>query len=292
MSHLRKFYILDANGYPIHAISASIPVMKVALTDAAGNLLKSTDQRLLVHDGDIHDRIVNDPFTQDGGTSTTLSVAASAGDTSITVASTAGLAVGNQLRIGDATGERHVSKITALPGGGVVTLDFPLDYGYAISEAVQLVSASMNVTGTLASPQSFVVQPQAGEIFHVTSLQLTMNHTAAGDNGLFGDLTALTNGVVIRRVDGTTGQTNILTVWKSGDDIAVDGGDPKYAARSSGGGTYGTNSILNVKGLSGGYFHLDGDAGDYIEVLVQDDLSTLLDFKMHAQGHFDEGVVV
>lgn len=287
MTKLRQVYILDSNGNPIEAISAAIPVAKVALCDSAGNLLKSADGALNIHDPHVHTEIVNHQFRQNGTTvATTIASAVTAGDTSITVASATGITVGMKLLIGDSPDERHVSTVTSVTGAPTIQLDFPLDNSYAIGEAVIDVLTSMNVTGTLAAPKSYKIAPLVTEIFHITSLQLAMTHGTAGDNGLFGNLTALTNSVVLRKYDGLTTTFETIAVWKSNGDIVVDGFEIAYASRSGGGGAYGTNAKWETANLSGAIIQLDGSNGDYLEILIQDDLSTLDDFIMHAQGHY------
>ncbi len=64
--------------------------------------------------------------------------------------------------------------------------------------------------------------------------------------------------------------------------------DVTYAARSGGGGAYGTNARGTFKN-AGAVIYLDGDLGDYAEILIQDDLSGLTSFRIKAQGHPEGG---
>ena len=260
----------------------------VNLHDAVGNPIESFSGALDTHDADVHREIVNRQFYQQTATTTTFSIASSAGDTQINLTSATGFAVGDYLHLEKAnthTDNPH-PRITAL-AGTVATLDRPLDYDYAIGDEITKSLISMNVDGSVTS-QSFRVKPLTGQVMHITEFGIALTHSSAGDNGLFGNLTALTNGVVIRRYDGTTSSFNTLTIWKENGDIHMDAGNISYPSRSGGGGgAYGTNSSGSIKEITGAIGYLDGTAGDYLEFLVQDDLTGLSSFKVKAHGHYE-----
>lgn len=246
---------------------------------------------LNVHDADVHRQIVNEQFDQHQATTTTLSVAATAGSTSITVASATGFTVGSYIHLLNAAGtvdENVHPKITVVVGN-VLTLDRPLDNSYAIGDSVILTVVNIAASaGTLAAPQSYKMYPLPGHTWHITRILIEMTHTTAGDNGLFGDLPELTNGVVLRRYDGLTGSTSTFTIWRNNSDIVTDMFDVVYSARSGGGGAYGTNCRGTFTN-AGAIVYLNGDNGDYLEVLVQDDITGLTSFRIKAQGHYEDG---
>jgi len=246
---------------------------------------------LNVHDADVHRQIVNEQFDQHQATVTTIASAVTAGDTSITVASAVGFAVGNYIHIINAAGtvdENVHPKITAI-AGAVLTLDRPLDNAYAIGDSVYLTVLDMSTTaGTLAAPQTYIMAPLPGHTWHITRILIEMTHGTAGDNGLFGDLPELTNGVVLRRYDGLTGATSTFTIWRNNSDIVTDMFDVVYSARSGGGGAYGTNCRGTFTN-AGAIVYLNGTDGDRMEVLVQDDITGLTSFRIKAQGHYEDG---
>lgn len=262
----------------------SFPAVRL-MYDGYGNPIKSLDGAVNIHDADIHTRIVNDRFRQHTTPSTTLAVDAAAQATSITVTSAVGFAVGDFLHIQNGTIETTHPQITAIVGA-VFTLDRPLDNPYSIGDTVQKTLQTMNVVGTLASPQSFKVQPYSTDVWHLTRILIEMTHGTAGDNGLFGDLPALTNGVLLRRYDGTSGLYNTFTNWKTNSDIVTDMYDVTYSSRSGGGGSYGTNARGTFTN-AGAVVRLDAAAGDFLEILVQDNLSALASFRVKAQGHYE-----
>lgn len=262
---------------------------KVYLHDGLGNPIGSLAGALNVHDADVHNIIINDRLHQHTATATTLAADAPAGSIQITLTSAAGFAVGDYLHISNATTlEIHHPRITVLVGT-LATLDGPLDYSFLIGDSVLKTLVDMNVSGTLASPQSFKSMPRAGEIWHLLSILIEITHTTAGDNGLFGNLPALINGVVLRRYDGLTGTFSTLTNWKINGGIVTDTGNVAYAPRSGGGGAYGTNAYGDFKKNAGATIYLNGTNGDYFEMLVQDDLTSLSRFRVKLQGH-TEGV--
>ena len=112
-----------------------------------------------------------------------------------------------------------------------------------------------------------------------------MGHSTAGDFDLFGDLAALTNGVVLRAKVG--GNYGTLTNWKTSGDIHVDTGEVTFHLRSSGGGTHGTSANGAFKKRTGAIMRLDGDTGDAFEVYIQDDITGLNFFNMKVQGHIE-----
>jgi hypothetical protein len=286
MTQLRKVDVRDGNGNPT-AVVPGTDVLKIGVFDGFGNPIGSLHGALDIHDADVHREIINKQLKQDTATTTTFSVAASAGDTQINLTSAAGFAVNDYLHISNATGEENVlHKITAL-AGTVATLDMPIDRDYAIGDSITKSLVNMAVTGSLASPLSFKVEPRSGDVWHLYRILIEMTHTTAGDNGLFGNLPELTNGCVLRRYDGTTGTYNTYTNWKANGDLVTDMYDVVYAARSGGGGAYGTNGRGTFKN-TGSIVYLDGTAGDYAELLIQDDLSSLTSFRIKAQGHFED----
>jgi len=258
-------------------------IRNIYLHDGEGNPIGSHEGAINIHDADVHRFIVSKKFGQSTATSTTLAADVSSGATQITLTSATGFAVGNHLRITGQCTENICSQITVL-AGNVATLDRPLDNSYLSGDSVTKMIPNMGVLGTLASPESFKVIPPADEVWHLAEMLIEMTHGTAGDNGLFGDLTALTNGVVLRKYDGTTSSYLTFTLWKTNSDIVLDMYNIIYAARSGGGGSYGTNAKASFKN-TGAIVYLNGIAGDYLEILVQDDLTGLDSFRIKVQGH-------
>lgn len=232
---------------------------------------------------------VNQIMHKHTGTVTTLAVAASKGDYQITVADATGFTVGGLLNISYSSGSVHDTEttfpiITATPGGNVLTLDRMLDRDYPIGTDVELLDANLKGTiGSLASPIIYGIDPPSNEIWQLQRLLLIMTHGTAGDDGKFGDIAALTNGIVIRVVKGATSEYDSITEWKSNSDIKLDMYDLVYTDKAGGPGGFGTAGRMTFTRF--GYnIELNGGLNDRLELIVQDDLTSLDSFTVNLQG--------
>lgn len=241
---------------------------------------------LIVHDEDIDTVLVNQLAHEHTAVSTTPTAAISPGDTSFTLTSAVGFATGDSLLITEGlNSEIHLPKITDLTGA-VATLDGPIDLPYTTAAEISLVKVEMRDTvGSLASPVSYIVRPHTGVVWHLTRLNFAMVHNSAGDDSLFGNIPALTNGIVIRKV--SNGIFTTLTNWKSNQDIKEDMFDVKYSDKA-GPGLFGTSGRWSFKQRTQTVVRLNGTLNDELEILVQDDLQGLISFHINMQGHIDE----
>lgn len=242
--------------------------------------------RTITHDKNPHEVVVNEHFHLHTAVTDTLAVAAAAGDTSITVADAAGFVVGGELQIENGVIEVTFATITVI-AGTLFTLDRPLDQNFEIGDTVTVVETDMSTTaGTLASPISYKVEPTPGEEWAIARILVTMVMLGAGDDSKFGDLTALTNGCTLRYYDGTNNQFTTFTNWKINSDIIHDGYDATYNNKA-GGGNFGFVSRWTFERI-GVEPKIHGDHGDYLEFLIQDDITGLVNFQVKAQGFVDD----
>jgi hypothetical protein len=236
-----------------------------------------------------HRKIVNETFHQNTATSTTLNTAATEGDTSLiveVVEDTTGFVVGDEIQLSEnGTQEIGLMTITAVAAGtpGTLTIDRPIGNDYTTSAIVLKVISNMAVSGTLASPQIFEVHAPAGNVWQITRIMVSLVHAAAADDGKFGSITALTNGVSIRATTAA-GRTVTFANWKTNADIKLDMFNVEYSDKGPAGefGTHGRWTFTNAEVVA----ELDGDSSPLqkIEILVQDDLTGLTSFKIRAQG--------
>ena len=256
------------------------------LTDLVENIA-SFRGALKVDQALVHKVGISEHAKRDLGATTTLDVLASSGDTLINVADTTGFLVGDTIRISDTTvNERSHFHITAVDAGVSLTLNRPLDNDFEVGDDVTEIQITMNQVGSLASPVSFKVAPPSSERWQITRIMTTMLDATAMDDGKFGGLTALTNGVAIRVVNNGTVRT--LTHWKSNADLKDDMYDVTYSTKPPAGTFHGLSSRWT---FTKGEFvvDLDGSTSDYLEILLQDDLSGLVDFEVKAQGRLFGG---
>lgn len=255
-----------------------------ALTGAV-EAIRSFKGSINVHQSDVHFVPVNRTFINFDAVSTTISTAADAGDTAIIVANTAGFAPTNNIFIHDGSSEEPDSPvITNVAAGapGTLTLDRPLDNDYSTAATVELVVTDMTPqVGSLAAPISFKVAPPAGEVWHILRINLSATDGTANTDDKFGGIGALTNGMVIRQNLSTGFKT--VTNWKNNADIKLDLFDLPYNS-VAGPSLDGMNGRFTFKKLDF-VVELNGTNGDYLEILVQDDITAQTTFIIKAQGH-------
>ena len=263
------------------------PYTPMRLHDAGGNPIDSHHGALDIHDADVHNVPFNEFFHEHTGVETTIAVAVTKGDTAITVDDATEILVGNTLQIENSIVETTFPTVT-IKVGNILTLDRPLDFSFSIGDTVEVVDSEMKVNATLAAPRAFRLIPDGNQLWHVISITISIIHTSTGDDSKFGDADALINGLVFRGYNATMDQYRTLTNWKTNGDIGLDFGDLVYTDKA-GGGFHGTKGIVSIKERSGAVPSIDGSKGDYLEILVQDQLLTLLgangSVRAKAQGH-------
>jgi hypothetical protein len=236
---------------------------------------------LLVHDADAHFQLINKHFIYRPGTvQDTPNGSVSAGATSILLDDATGFVTGQEIVVEEGnTEESQILTVTNVVTN-TITLDRPLDNAYTTAANVEVVTHSADVNGSLASPVSFRVTPPADETWHLLRLIIQMTMGTAPDDAKFGNLTALTHGVTIRK---NAAQKYTLTNWKDNGDMKEDMYDLDYIAASGAAddGLKGRWTFANA----GVAILLDGSASEYLELLVQDDLTGLNTFHVKAQGH-------
>jgi hypothetical protein len=237
---------------------------------------------LKITDGFVHRSFVNEFFIRDVGPSTTLAIAGTAGDTSITVVDSTGFVTGDLIKLGiTVTQEVGIITITNVVGN-VITLDRPLCCDQPIGTIVKEVENNMtSIAGTLASPAIYELAPPPGVIWQITRLLITMADNAAMDDGKFGGISALTNGAV-GVVNTSAGRVANITNWKTNGDMMLDMFDTEYNDKAPSGeyGLRGRWTLTSASIIS----ELNGDNNEYIRILIQDDITANTSFKIKAQG--------
>lgn len=250
----------------------------------AGGPYSTFKGALDIHNTDLHNVIIND-YIHAHDISTTLVAAVNKGDTDIDVVDASGFAVGNFIHLGPdiETIEPIHPEITAITVNNI-ELDRPLDNDYVNGTPIVKAIVDLKTTaGTLAAPISYKYFPQAGRIEHIHRIISSMTHGAAADDSLFGSIAALTNGVVFRaQINGVLGT---FTNWKANRDFILDMYDVIYSDKA-GPGLFGTRARGSFSELDVAIV-LDQSQGDFLEILIQDNLTTLNSFRIKVQGHLE-----
>lgn len=232
----------------------------------------------------VHRKIINETFHQHTGTTTTPSSPISEGDIVINFTSVAGFAVGGEIKLTEVSvqeiGLMTITDITAL----VVTIDRPIGNDYTVAALIAEVTSDMTaIAGSLASPQIYEIDPPVGVIWQFTRILFTITDNVEADDGKFGGIPALTNGVSLRATTAA-GRTVVFANWKTNADMKLDMYNVDYSDRAPA-GTFGVNgrwTFTTAEVIA----ELDGDASPVqkLEILIQDDLTDLISYIMRGQG--------
>ena len=261
------------------------PLLKSATHDGYGNPIGSYRGAIDVHFAEVHNEVVNQLFNKHIGPSTTLTAVSAVGAIQVQVVNAAIFIVGDVVEIHNGNTETTFPIITSLPGGNIVVFDRPLDFAYAIGDDVDLLHTDLStVAGTLAAPEIHEIKPPAGQIWYINRIILTMTHSIAADDGKFGGIAALTNGVILRAT--VSGQTGTFTNWKTNEDIRLDMFDVVYNDKAGGPGGNGTSGRGSFSRI-GVIVPLNGDNGDFMDILIQDSLVGLDSFFINGQGYIE-----
>lgn len=240
-------------------------------------LIEDNNVKIAIQDQ--HTLIVSNYLDIDLGT-TTLTAGLSIDDIVVNVAGGHGVVAGNLLDIVE--NGRFYQGIVVSVLVDALTMDTPLDFAFTTSAIVRIGNHNLAVDGSVTTVVS-KTKPPAGVKWDITRVMVHIEDDTAMDSGRFGGIAALTNGVVLRMKDGT--YQNIYNV-KTNGELSQRSYDLRYDEKAPA-GVFGLTSRTTFAGPSkhGVTIRLDGDTGDEIQLLIQDDLTGLDDFHIIAQGH-------
>lgn len=202
--------------------------------------------------------------------------------TSITVTAGHGITTGDIVII--TSGERFDQFLVTNVVGNVISLSIPAAYAFPSGSSVIAGSAAMNVNGSV-TPVTFRVKPRTTKPVDISKIIIAAVHSAEADDSKFCGITALTNGVYARRVDGT--QFN-LGNYKSNADFICNGAAVEYSAKA-GGGAYATRVYFNLIDIFTQEIRLDPRIDDELVFVVRDDLSGLTSMSVSILGSYTSG---
>lgn len=260
--------------------------LPVQLLDASGNAVNITNSGLDINIQDQHTLPVHGSFAKLTATPTTLSVEASAGDYTLTVTATTGFVDGAHFELVDAIGTAmHGVQLGAI-AGNTITIDRPVERTFAIGATIFPININMRVDGS-STAQVFQFGP-IGSLFEVdiTRIMGYIQGGSAMDDALFGDISALTRGILFRKNNGDGTYYNYGNA-KTNGALAMANYDftytPSAPAGSTGARWRGTFAGQNKRGVT-----IRLGLGESLEWLVQDDLTGLEVLNIMAQGHIVE----
>jgi len=221
---------------------------------------------------------------------TTLSGPIALNDRILPVVSATGISVGTYLILFDAASIRFSTFFVTAVNSLNITVDSPSDFAYPAGTNVDVATTELGVNGS-ATPQVFGLRgsgaPPGVELtFHVTRLifQILTSSNPALD--LFGNLTALTNGLLLRARNGK--KKNIFNVKTNGELQNLMYDVDYFAAVNPVQGTPGLMGRLTFGSPGKMGVVIELPIGEDLEFWVQDNLSGLDHFHVIAEGHIVE----
>jgi len=230
--------------------------------------------------------LINLYFQQAKGAPTTITANVAIDDLSFDVADATNYAIGDYVGVfAGASGEgrfffANVTNVSSL----TITVDTPFDFAFESGDPTISSSNNIAVDGS-STTQIFNVAGTADYDIDITRLIFTMSMSSAPDDGLFGNIAKLTNGVVIRKTDGVT--RNMMNIKDNGE-LASYSYDLTYTTKSGGGGTDGLRCRYTFGGENKQGAVIRLSAGEALEILVQDNISSITRFRVIAEGHIVE----
>ena len=263
---------------------------RTMLTDPAGNLIASEpddngdDYYLSVHTEHPHHRMLNHYFTQATAVTDTTNGVAAVDAVTIVLDDATGFAANDNIDIqSDGTHIHMYRKIISI-ATNTLTIGSGVDVAIPDGSTVTKHLFNMAVDGS-STPQVFSVDLPSTDEVDINRILIQMVDNVAGDDSLFGGIAALTNGVHLRKNINNGASYQTVAIWRANKDLKEDMFDVVYTAKA-GGGNHGTSGRWTFI-ETGAIVNLEGADNESFELVVQDDLTGLIDFQMKAQGHFE-----
>jgi len=169
--------------------------------------------------------------------------------------------------------------------GDDITLATPLSNAYTTDAQVIRGNIEMNISGSY-SDQIFEMEVWGTEPIDIQTVVVTIQHDGAGDDSKFGDLAALTNGLLFVK-DGDVIHQH-LGNYKQNQDFREFGATVEYSDKA-GGGNYATNITYDIKKIYGIVIRVDPDYNESLQAIVQDDLNDLVRLRVSIMGQITLG---
>ena len=223
---------------------------------------------------------------------TTLTSATAIDDTVISVTSATGFAAGKFVTLTNIVANRYYTGEVVSVASLDITLDTPVDFAFPTSGTIVTQGTHDLVVDGSGTTQIFSLRasdPGLPVEIDITRLIFKMTTTSAIDLSKFGNLNALGNGLVLRRVDGTT--QNILNIKTNGDIAGIMFDWTPFAATNPQQGIDGFVSRLTFAGQGKIGVTVRVGQGEDLQLLIQDDLTanvggeTITTFKIMVEGH-------
>lgn len=191
-----------------------------------------------------------------------------------------GILVGDCLTLQE---DIHFSQFVVLAiNVNAITVDSPIDFAYSTGITHKSGLRDMAVDGSSA-PVIFELAPIPGISWHISRMFFSVSSINKMDFTKFGSIAPLVNGCLLRIKNGNT--HNVFN-WKTNGAIITRGSSHDFVSKEGGGEhAFVAESAFSGQAKRGAAVRVSGDDGDAIQVVIQDDLSSLGSVSVVVQGH-------
>ena len=272
-----------------YKVNTGVTVGNVLITDDTGNIMTlEPNGSIPVTLQDQTTPVVIEPFSH-LLQATTISAPVAVGDKTVTLVSVTDVSAGKILTFFNPTSVRFMyARCVGAPVGNVVTLDRFFDFAYPAGSYCDVSDANLTVNGSV-TPVLYGIRNNAGAVpppgieltLDVTRIIFQCITTALPELDMFGDIAGgLLNGLHVRRRDGE--YYNIFNAQTNGEIAGITYDFSVYEAAKF--GVNGFISRLTFAGQNKMGVAIRLAINEDMEIIVQDDLSSLLRFTIVAEG--------
>lgn len=214
---------------------------------------------------------------------TTLAAETVVNGNTFEVTSTAGISIGKHVSIQNSDLKCRFECTILDIAGTTISVDSPLCQAIPVANTtVSVSSIALNVDGS-STQEVFSLQNGSVDTLktmHVTRLMINILTSSTGTMSDFGDISdGLEKGIVLRKKDGV--YFNFFNI-KSNFDIALIGYDLTILSSV---GVDGVTAQITFAGTDKMGSVIELLPGEDLELIIQDDLTSLTKFEVTAQGH-------
>ena len=190
-----------------------------------------------------------------------------------------GVLAGDKILITDTDSGSAIYATVISVADNTITIDRPWDFAYPVTSICRKVSNDLAIDGSVV-PQIFTARVGASPAC-VYGLNFYIACTGSPDDGMFGDIAALTNGVCLRVIDG---YKKIIGCVKTNGELRAFGGSQNPYSDRGPAGVYSVNVYIPIRNEWGVPVKLSGEGR--IQLIVQDDLRTLVEARASFVGKY------
>lgn len=172
--------------------------------------------------------------------------------------------------------------------GNVLTLNVPMDCVFSNDNDAKLYEVENNMASIDGSTtrQIYSFTNPCEVPLDINKLLFKMITETQPDMGKFGDITTIVNGVVIRHkyIDGTY---HTIGVFRNNGELFLLTDENEFFDASRR-GVYGIGAVAKYNGLENNGVVIRIEQNESLEVLIQDDITDITDFKIMAKGSYTD----